>query len=144
MAGNSPHSMETVRAKAASIGPADFTAARTNPQFVWRFGRRGRIERSTDGGATWAPQSSPVHADLVAGSAPSETVCWIVGRNATILRSTDGVNWQLVPSPKQAEQSAQPPDWTSVEARDAQSAVIGTEDGRHFSTSDAGKTWQPQ
>ena len=144
MAGNSPHSMETVRAKAASIGPADLAAAKTNPQIIWRFGRRGRIERSSDGGATWTPQSSPVQTDLVAGSVPSETVCWLVGRNGTILRSIDGVNWQLVASPKQAEQYGQPPDWISVDARDAQSAVIGAEDGRHFSTSDAGKTWQPQ
>jgi hypothetical protein len=31
-----------------------------------------------------------------------------------------------------------------VEARDALSVVIRTENGRRFSTSDGGKTWQPQ
>jgi hypothetical protein len=124
--------------------PVFSAAAKTNSQVVWRFGPRGRIERSTDGGRTWTPQSSPIQTDLLAGSAPSETVCWLVGRNGTILRSIDGVNWQIVPSPKQAEQNSQPPDWTFVDARDAQSAVIRAEDGRRFSTSDAGKSWQPQ
>jgi hypothetical protein len=131
-----------VRAKASA--PADSAAAKTNPQFIWRFGRAGRIERSSDGGNTWTPQSSPVQTDLLAGSAPSETVCWLVGRNGAIIRTTDGVNWQPVPSPPQAEQNGQPPDWTLVEARDALSAVIRTENGRRFSTSDGGKTWQPQ
>jgi hypothetical protein len=131
-----------IRAKASA--PADSAAAKTNPQIIWRFGRAGRIERSSDGGNTWTPQSSPVQNDLLAGSAPSETVCWLVGRNGTIIRTTDGVNWQPVPSPPQAEQNGQPPDWTLVEARDALSAVIRTENGRRFSTSDGGKTWQSQ
>jgi outer membrane biosynthesis protein TonB len=131
-----------VRAKTST--PADSAAAKTNPQFIWRFGRAGRIERSSDGGTTWTPQSSPVESDLLAGSAPSETVCWLVGRNGTIIRTTDGVNWQPVPSPPEAEQNGQPPDWTLVEAHDALSAVIRTENGRRFSTSDGGKTWQPQ
>ncbi|MGB6199000.1 MAG: hypothetical protein WBF35_05570 [Candidatus Acidiferrales bacterium] len=119
-------------------------AAQSNSLVVWQFGRNGYIARSTDSGATWTPQSSPVHTDLLAGSAPSETICWLVGRRGAILRSVDGIHWQLVPSPPQAEQNSQPPDWTWIEAHDALSAVVGTKDGRRFSTSDAGKTWQPQ
>jgi Photosynthesis system II assembly factor YCF48 len=124
--------------------PAFSAAAKTNSRVVWRFGTGGRISRSTDGGRTWTPQQGPVQTDLLAGSAPSETVCWLVGRGGTILRSTDGATWQQLPSPKQAEQNSQPPDWTFVDAHDAQSAVVGTKDGRRFSTTDAGKTWQAQ
>jgi hypothetical protein len=137
-----PSRAAMIRAKAST--PADSIAAKTNPQFIWRFGRAGRIERSSDGGNTWTPQTSPVQTDLLAGSAPSETVCWLVGRNGAIIRTTDGVNWEPVPSPPQAEENGQPPDWTLVEARDALSAVIRTENGRRFSTTDGGKTWQPQ
>ncbi|MGB6429876.1 MAG: hypothetical protein WBF06_04775 [Candidatus Acidiferrales bacterium] len=124
--------------------PAFSAAAKSNSQVVWRFGAGGRISRSTDSGRTWTPQSSPIQTDLLAGSAPSETVCWLVGRNGTILRSSDGATWQQLPSPKQAEQNAQPPDWTFVDAHDARSAVVGTKDGRRFSTTDAGQSWQPQ
>ena len=127
--------------KVASVGAV--VAAKHNSQIVWRFGSAGRIERSTDGGGTWTPQSSPIQTDLLAGSAPSETVCWLVGPNGAILLSTDGATWVQVPSPKQAEQNSQPPDWTSVEARNARSAVIRAADGRRYSTSDGGKTWQP-
>jgi hypothetical protein len=120
--------------------------AKINPQVVWSFGVSGFIERSIDGGRTWTRQSSPTlySSDFLAGSAPSERVCWLVGNRGAIIRSTDGTTWVRVPSPKQAEQNGQPPDWTFVDARDARSAVIGTKDGRRFSTSDAGKSWQPQ
>jgi hypothetical protein len=126
--------------KVASAGAT--VAAKTNSQVVWRFGSAGRIERSTDGGATWMPQSSPIQTELLAGSAPSETICWLVGGSGAILLSTDGATWVQVPSPKQAEQNAQAPDWSSVKARNARSAIIRSADGRRFSTSDAGKTWQ--
>jgi hypothetical protein len=126
--------------KVASAGAT--VAAKTNSQVVWRFGDGGRIERSTDGGASWMPQSSPIQTELLAGSAPSETICWLVGRSGAILLSTDGATWVQVPSPKQAEQNAQAPDWSSVKARNARSAIIRSADGRRFSTSDAGKTWQ--
>jgi hypothetical protein len=136
-----PRKEKIVRARAVS---ADKSVATTNPQVLWRFGSAGSIEHSTDGGATWTPQSSPVQTDLLAGSAPSETVCWLVGRNGVIVRTIDGMHWELVPSPPQAEQNSQPPDWTFIDARDAQSATIGAADGRRFSTTDAGKSWQPQ
>jgi outer membrane biosynthesis protein TonB len=137
-----PSRAAMIRAKASA--PAGSIAAKTDPQFIWRFGRAGRIERSSDGGNTWTLQTSPVQSDLLAGSAPSETVCWLVGRNGAIIRTIDGVNWQPVASPPQADENGQPPDWTLVEARDALSAAIRTENGRRFSTTDGGKTWQPQ
>jgi len=119
-------------------------AATPNSQVVWSFGDGGLIARSNDGGQTWTHQYSPAQTDLLAGSAPSESACWLVGRNGAIIRTIDGVHWELVPSPPQAEQNRQPPDWTFVSARDAQSATIGAADGRRFSTTDAGRSWQPQ
>jgi hypothetical protein len=131
----------SVRAKSQVAG---FVAANSDSQIGWSFGGGGRIARSSDGGRTWVQQKSPVQTELLAGSAPSETVCWLVGRGGAIVRTTDGVKWELVASPEQAEQDGRAPDWTFVEARDALYAVIRTENGRRFFTSDGGKTWQPQ
>jgi hypothetical protein len=137
-------SEKIVRAQSKMGAVAMYAAAKTNSEIEWRFGSGGRIERSTDGGRTWTQQKSPVQAELLAGSAPSETVCWLVGREGAIVRTTDGVKWEVVASPEEAEENGQPLDWTLVEARDALYAVIRTENGRRFYTSDGGKTWQPQ
>jgi hypothetical protein len=136
-----PAKAKSLRTQASAASQAQ---DKNNPQIIWRFGRGGQIERSSDGGATWMAQASPVRAELLAGSAPSDAVCWLVGRAGTILRTIDGASWVAVASPPQAEQNGQPPDFTFVEARDALFAVVGTADGRRFSTSDGGKTWQPQ
>jgi hypothetical protein len=130
-------------------GSGYFTAASPDGQSQWRFGRRGLIEHTTNAGAAaadqiWTRQKSPLRVDLLAGSAPSATVCWIVGRAGAILRTTDGATWQVIPSPASAARDGIAPDWVSVSARDANSATITSADGRVFSTSDAGRTWQPQ
>ncbi len=134
---------------AAGNAPGYFSATSPDGQTQWRFGRRGLIEHTTNAGAaaaeqTWTRQKSPERADLLAGSAPSAMVCWIVGRAGAILRTTDGASWQVIPSPASAARDGIAPDWVSVSARDANSVTITSADGRVFSTSDAGQTWQPQ
>jgi hypothetical protein len=100
----------------------------------WRLEGGGAISRSSDGGTTWQPQQSGVDDDLLAGSAPSATTCWVVGRQGTVLRSVDGEHWQRVRFPDTA-------DLVGVEAKDGQTAVITARDGRRFATSDAGVSW---
>ncbi len=134
---------------AAGNAPGYFSATSPDGQTQWRFGRRGLIEQTTNAGAaaaeqTWTRQKSPLRVDLLAGSAPSPTVCWIVGRAGAILRTTDGAAWQVIPSPASAARDGIAPDWVSVSARDANSATITSADGRVFSTADAGRTWQSQ
>ena len=112
---------------------------------LWRVGMAGVIERSMDAGKTWAAQVSPTKEDWLAGAVVSETVCWIVGRNGAIARTTDGKNWESVAPPSQAAaENAKSPDWTGVTSRNAQSATITAEDGTRFATTDGGKTWQQQ
>jgi len=101
---------------------------------VWVFASGGRLWRSTDRRATWQPQTSGVTADLLAGSAPSATVCWLVGRDATVLVTTDGTRWSRVVFPEHV-------DLVTVTATDARSATVTTRDGRRFVTGDAGATW---
>ncbi len=133
----------------AGNAPGYFSATSPDGQTQWRFGRRGLIEHTTNASASaadqiWTRQKSPLRVDLLAGSAPSATACWIVGRTGAILRTTDGAAWQVIPSPASAAHDGIAPDWVSVSARDANSATITSVDGRVFSTSDAGRTWQPQ
>jgi photosystem II stability/assembly factor-like uncharacterized protein len=77
-----------------------------------------------------------VSAELIAGSAPSETVCWVVGHGGTILRTTDGEHWERLASPAKS-------DLIGIDARDAQTAVLRTSDKlTKYVTRDGGKTWQ--
>lgn len=102
---------------------------------LWRIGRAGMIQRSSDSGATWSIQPSGIIADLLAGSAYNDQVCWLVGRAGTILRTTDGgATWQKITAPTNV-------DLVSIFAINAQSATI-TDDAAHsFQTSSAGARW---
>ena len=101
----------------------------------YRLVNGGFVSRTTDGGATWNAQLVSANAKLVAGSAPSAKVCWVVGNKGTIYRTTDGASWRKIPAPAQA-------DLTAVDAKDASSATVTLTDGKKFSTSNGGKTWR--
>jgi photosystem II stability/assembly factor-like uncharacterized protein len=88
-------------------------AVRTrDPQVRYRLISGGFISRTTDGGATWNGQLVSPNAALAAGSAPSPTVCWVVGSKGAIYRTTGGITWKKIHSPA-------PADFTAVSAKDA-------------------------
>jgi photosystem II stability/assembly factor-like uncharacterized protein len=110
---------------------------------LWRAGKGGSIERSTDAGKTWVSQTSVSREDWLAGAAVSDTVCWVVGRNGAIARTADGEHWERVAPPAQAAVAAGKfQDLTGANASDALNATITAGDGRRFATQDGGKTWQ--
>ncbi len=114
-------------------------------KIVWRAGKGGVIQRSTDAGRTWTPQKSSLQEDWFAGAAVSDKICWIVGRNGTIVRTTDGNHWKkITPPPMAADSSGKFPDWISITASDAKNVTITASDQRHFASQDAGKTWKAQ
>jgi photosystem II stability/assembly factor-like uncharacterized protein len=92
------------------------------------------VERTTDGGSTWAAGGSVPVGAITSGSAPSATVCWLVGREGTVLRTTDGINWQRVNFPEQV-------DLVAVGAVSAQTATVTAADGRVFATANGGQSW---
>ncbi len=104
---------------------------------VWRAGRAGLIEFSTNNGASWSRQTSGVLVDLLAGSAPSDKVCWIVGRVGAVLLTTDGgAHWKAIAAPLSE-------DLGGVHALDALHATIWNAlNTKSFETRDAGLTWQ--
>ena len=93
------------------------------------------LERSKDEGVTWEAVALPPQTTMLSGgSAPTNTVCWLVGRAGTVLLSTDGMVFRQVTKPVEA-------DLASVRATDARSATVRTADGRTFVTTDGGVTW---
>jgi len=61
-------------------------------------------------------------------------ICWLVGANGTILRTTNGAHWKTINPPAET-------DFVRVEATDALTAAVMAMDGRKFSTADGGKSW---
>jgi Photosynthesis system II assembly factor YCF48 len=100
----------------------------------WRVAGGTELLRSGDGGATWLKQAIEIAAPIVAGAAPSSTVCWLVGRSGTVLVTTDGTKWQRVAFPEAV-------DLRTVAAPDARNATVTAVDGRTFVTADSGQTW---
>jgi hypothetical protein len=93
------------------------------------------LERSTNGGSTWNAIATGVASELTAVSSPSNMVCWVVGRQGVVLRTTDGQSFSRVPFPETADLSA-------VHATDAQTVTVTASDGRAVTTADGGATWQ--
>jgi hypothetical protein len=121
----------------AGVQTSDLTLVRTpDPQVIWRFSSGRFIERSIDAGITWRVQWTKANAHLIAGAAPTADTCWLVGRDAMILLTTDGRKWKTISPPADA-------DFVYVEAADAFSATVTTTDGRKFTTNDGGRHWTP-
>lgn len=101
----------------------------------WTLHPDGRVERSADRGLTWGPVASVAATRLSAGSAPVANVCWLVGRDGVVWRSTDDATFARRPFPLTIA-------LVTVEAQDATRAVVTSDDGRVFATADGGVTWQ--
>ena len=112
---------------------ADARIASPTPSVLWRLGASGRIERSTDEGQSWMLQVD-IGVELLAGSASSELVCWVVGRGGMVMRTTDGERWNQAAAPTDQ-------DLVSIDAQDAMNATTRAADGSRFVTTDGGRTW---
>jgi photosystem II stability/assembly factor-like uncharacterized protein len=73
----------------------------TSASVVWASGARGRVARTTDGGATWSVDSVPGASglDFRAIAPRSDRLAWVISAGpaeqgqAQIFRTTDGANW---------------------------------------------------
>lgn len=94
-----------------------------------------RVERTTTGGQSWEVLARRVPGEMTAGSAPSNDVCWVVGRAGAVWHTTDGQLLARVPFPE-------PLDLVRVAAESALTATVTAASGRTFRTTDGGRTWQ--
>jgi photosystem II stability/assembly factor-like uncharacterized protein len=105
-----------------------------DPKILWMIASAGAVEKSEDGGASWKTEYLDTRVLILAGAAPSVKTCWLVGQNATILRTTNGTHWKTIKPPVET-------DFVRVDAADALTATVTALDGRRFLTSDGGKSW---
>ena len=104
----------------AGFAAAPIVVASPDASIRWRLAGSS-VERSADGGATWNAALADAGQQLTAGSAPSSTICWVVGRAGTVLLSTDGRTFVRASFPEAV-------DLTAVEAADARIGI--GDDGR--------------
>jgi photosystem II stability/assembly factor-like uncharacterized protein len=126
--------MPAFRSRTAGADAARGTIVSGDPLVQWRVAGAGVVERSADGGTTWTRLPTSVPTSITAGSAPTPTVCWLVGPGGMVLLTTDARTWQRVSAPVAD-------DLVAVEAADAAVAVVRTADGQSFRTIDGGATW---
>jgi hypothetical protein len=118
----------------AAIAPIEIPTL--DPALGWRI-VGDRIERSGDGGKTWTLMLQDRGERIVAGSAPSNSVCWFVGGAGRVLLTVNaGATFVDV-------SLAEPLDLASVAATDARNAMVFSVIGRRFRTDDGGRTWRP-
>jgi len=100
-------------------------------------GDRGFVLRSTDDGATWVQQASPVSVMLTAVYMTSPTSGWAVGHDATILSTDDGgVTWT-----KRFEDAALETPLFDVWFENADHGIAVGAYGLMLETTDGGVTW---
>jgi hypothetical protein len=104
-----------------------------DPHVVWRITGAG-IERSADGGRSWAREHGPVSGRLV-GASPSATVCWLATSEGQVLRrDVDGTWSDVSPAPPLAI--------VRLESNGPLDATVAGPDGSRDTTVDGGRTWK--
>lgn len=132
-----PSSAAETMARAGTLSRLDATAtvvASPDPKILWRIGAGRVLQYSNTGGQSWETLATGVDVELTAGASPGASVCWLVGRSGTVLRTIDGRRFQRVTFPE-------PADLAGVQSTSEMAATVTTSDGRAFRTSDGGTTW---
>lgn len=127
---------ERASADAALARPTSFEVRGPTGQERWRV-TGTQIERSVDGGQSWADLSPSAGLPLTSGSAPAPGTCWFVGRGGTVLVFTEPAGLVRLAFPLAV-------DLARVAAASGREARVETVDGRRFRTSDGGRTWQAE
>lgn len=117
-------------------GGAALAADRALPHVKWRVLASGQVAKAINGSDTWEIVTIRPTVFVLNGAAPSDAVCWLVGRAGVVLLSTDGgVKFQRLVFPDLS-------DLRSITATDARLAKVTTTDGRVFETEDGGESWR--
>jgi hypothetical protein len=99
----------------------------------WRITNGQRVEWSASNAGEWTPASIG-EGTFAAGSAPSPSVCWIVGRGGAIYLTTNGTRFVRIAFPEMV-------DLVAITSNDDRNAIVTAADGRAWVTSDQGRTW---
>lgn len=109
------------------------TGLARRPPVRWRVAAAA-VERSIDSGRTWERLDLDPPFTLNAGSAPFQNVCWFVGQDGVVFRTTNGTSFERMTPPDKVHLLV-------IVATDALRAMVTAADGRVFETTDGGVTW---
>ena len=108
----------------------------------WRIYANGTVDRSTTEGFAWDHVTldsllafGAGTAFITGGTAPTRTVCWLIGKSGVVFVSTDAVHFTRLTVPEAI-------DLKSITASDAQHATVTASDGRTFVTENGGISWK--
>jgi len=124
------------------VAPGDivlYSVSFIDPDHAWVVGEFGTILVSTDGGASWRPQQSPVETTLFSVSFADQQRGWAVGLESTLLATADGgITWRKtdIETPKGFSLALY-----GVEVRGNYGWAVGNS-GLLLNSKDAGATWQ--
>lgn len=127
-----PAAPAALQKSARALAPVEIVSP--DPRRRWRV-MAGSIERSEDSGASWIPIHLLIDEVITGGTAPTRSICWLIGSRGLVLLTADGVGFARVPIPERV-------DLTAITATDARSATVTTADGRQFQTGDSGRNWR--
>ena len=117
-----------------ALGAATIVVRSPDPSVQWRLVGTG-VDRTDDAGVSWT-RTLDVETELAAGAAPTDTVCWVVGGQGAVFRTTDGRTWEAL-------RVAGAGDLTAVTSANALNATVRASGGASFTTSDGGRSWTP-
>ena len=123
------------RAASSAFAPAPAPGPPVPAIARWRISANGVVERQAVGSSAWEAVAISPPAQVLNGAAPSALVCWLVGRDGLVLRTTNGNAFTRISFPEAV-------DLLSVTAPSAQAARVTAANGRTFETTDAGATWR--
>ncbi len=107
-----------------------------NPKVFWTFTKGSPFVSLEKNGKPSRNERFGEEIKLIAGSAPTAGICWLLSENGTVLRTTDGgKHWSTLNAPGVAK-------FTEIQATSAMQATI--EDAGQtvsYSTVDGGVTW---
>jgi hypothetical protein len=99
---------------------------------LWRI-TGSVVERSTDGGTTWATEFR-APATVSTGVVAADDTVWLAGARGLVLRRPAAGGWRVVSPPSMD-------DLVGVSEPATTAVTVRTADGRQFRTTDNGATW---
>jgi hypothetical protein len=135
-AANAPARIDSAPANASLYSRLMTIIPTPDPKIMWRIAGGGSIERSEDGGTSWATQTVDQTQSILSGSAPDSRTCWLAGRGGLIRLTKDAKKWRKIKPPVSD-------DFTAISAKSSRDATVTTSGGQAFTTSNGGKSWQP-
>jgi len=125
---------DAILQKSATPAVAAVEVVSPDPSRRWRI-TNDTIERSENSGASWVATRTLSGQTITGGTAPTASICWVIGSAGMVMLAADGITFTEVPLSESV-------DLTAITATDARSAIVTTADGRRFRTDDSGRTWR--